>query len=165
MSGAMSLNEIVNLPGEFQASTPHIVVQYVDWIQCRYLFIRVADNKVDEQRDSSATTATQYIDQDPHYTPKGANRKPIGIPRSAFPVSRKLSMANEEEGQPRSANEKGGLSKLVKTAELYMDVEDEEDMLFLLSDGEHQATEHMPPDGGKSNGKGKGKRVEDLSLS
>ncbi|KAL1306242.1 hypothetical protein AAFC00_004332 [Neodothiora populina] len=37
---AIALNEIVNAPGEFVSRSPHLVVQHVDWIQTRYLFIK-----------------------------------------------------------------------------------------------------------------------------
>jgi ubiquitin-conjugating enzyme E2 Q len=36
----MSLNEIVNCPTQFQSANPYIVVQHVDWIQCRYLLVQ-----------------------------------------------------------------------------------------------------------------------------
>jgi hypothetical protein len=36
----MSLNEIVNCPNQFASSTPFLVVQHIDWIQCRYLFVQ-----------------------------------------------------------------------------------------------------------------------------
>ena len=39
----MSLNEIVNAPHKFLSSHPYIVVQHVDWIQCRYLLVQTAD--------------------------------------------------------------------------------------------------------------------------
>ena len=39
----MSLNEIVNAPQSFLSSSPSIVVQHVDWIQCRYLLVQTAD--------------------------------------------------------------------------------------------------------------------------
>jgi ubiquitin-conjugating enzyme E2 Q len=39
ISSAMSLNEIVNCPSKFASSNPYLVVQFVDWIQCRYLFV------------------------------------------------------------------------------------------------------------------------------
>lgn len=35
----MSLNEIVNCPTQFSSHNPYLVVQFVDWIQCRYLFV------------------------------------------------------------------------------------------------------------------------------
>jgi hypothetical protein len=36
----MCLNEIINAPDEYTNKIPHLVVQFVDWIQCRYLFVR-----------------------------------------------------------------------------------------------------------------------------
>lgn len=37
---AMSLNEIVNCPKKFTSSRPYMVVQHVEWIQARYLFVQ-----------------------------------------------------------------------------------------------------------------------------
>lgn len=37
----MSLNEIVNCPQQFASSSPYLVVQHIDWIQCRYLLVQV----------------------------------------------------------------------------------------------------------------------------
>lgn len=39
----MSLNEIVNCPDQFTSSNPFLVVQHIDWIQCRYLFVQSGD--------------------------------------------------------------------------------------------------------------------------
>lgn len=36
---ALAMAEIVNAPNEFASKNPHFVVQHVDWIQCRYLFV------------------------------------------------------------------------------------------------------------------------------
>jgi ubiquitin-conjugating enzyme E2 Q len=38
----MSLNEIVNCPTQFASASPYLVVQHIDWIQCRYLFVQVS---------------------------------------------------------------------------------------------------------------------------
>lgn len=38
----MSLNEIVNCPAQFASNNPFLVVQHIDWIQCRYLLVQVA---------------------------------------------------------------------------------------------------------------------------
>jgi ubiquitin-conjugating enzyme E2 Q len=40
----MSLNEIVNCPSQFISSNPYLVVQHLDWIQCRYLLVQVSQN-------------------------------------------------------------------------------------------------------------------------
>jgi hypothetical protein len=42
ITSAMSLNEIVNCPTQFASSSPYLVVQHIDWIQCRYLFVQVS---------------------------------------------------------------------------------------------------------------------------
>ena len=39
ISGCMSLNELINKPDKFQSSQPYLVVQHVDWVTTRYLFI------------------------------------------------------------------------------------------------------------------------------
>lgn len=44
----MSLNEIVNCPAKFQSAKPHIVVDKVDWIQCRYLMVQSAAQDIME---------------------------------------------------------------------------------------------------------------------
>jgi hypothetical protein len=38
----MSLNEIVNVPTKYLSHHPYLVVQHVDWIQCRYLLVQSA---------------------------------------------------------------------------------------------------------------------------
>ncbi|KFY23693.1 hypothetical protein V493_05675 [Pseudogymnoascus sp. VKM F-4281 (FW-2241)] len=97
---AICLNEIVNSPKEFTSDHPHLVVQHVDWIQCRYLFVHCGEvpgavgqgNKLDSPIDSKAI---QYIKQDPTRLVLGINGKVLGIPRSAFPPSRTFSIQNE----------------------------------------------------------------------
>lgn len=44
ISTAMAMAEIVNAPDEFTSKSPHLVVQHVDWIQCRYLFVNKSTN-------------------------------------------------------------------------------------------------------------------------
>lgn len=94
---AICLNEIVNAPQEFTSATPHLVVQHVDWIQCRYLFVQCGDvlgavtqgNVLGGPIDSKAI---QYIKQDPTRQVFGSNGQVLGIPRSAFPSSRTFSI-------------------------------------------------------------------------
>jgi ubiquitin-conjugating enzyme E2 Q len=38
----MSLNEIVNCPSQFASKAPYLVVQHIDWIQCRYLLVQAS---------------------------------------------------------------------------------------------------------------------------
>jgi ubiquitin-conjugating enzyme E2 Q len=54
----MSLNEIVNCPGKFISSNPFVVVQHVDWIQCRYILVQVSQDKtVPSSAPASVTPA------------------------------------------------------------------------------------------------------------
>ncbi|OBT95051.1 hypothetical protein VE01_07354 [Pseudogymnoascus verrucosus] len=99
ISQAICLNEIVNAPLEFTSNNPHLVVQHVDWIQCRYLFVLCGDvpgaavkgNMPHLPIDSKAI---QYIKQDPARKVTGVNGEVLGIPRSAFPPSRTFSIEN-----------------------------------------------------------------------
>ena len=46
ISTALAMTEIVNSPLDYTSRTPYLVVQHVDWIQCRYLFVnRVPTNQ------------------------------------------------------------------------------------------------------------------------
>ncbi|KAF2149274.1 hypothetical protein K461DRAFT_230997 [Myriangium duriaei CBS 260.36] len=73
----MSLNEIVNAPNEFQSSTPHLVVQHIDWIQTRYLFVKTHGSQAGNA--TAETKLTNILPQDPKFTPVG-ERDPIVIP-------------------------------------------------------------------------------------
>lgn len=46
ISGAICLNEIINAPKHYKSSTPHLVVQHVDWIQTRYLFVKTEEASI-----------------------------------------------------------------------------------------------------------------------
>jgi ubiquitin-conjugating enzyme E2 Q len=57
---AMCLNEIVNAPKAFTSTTPHLVVQHVDWIQCRYLFVKTeSDNNMLSNGNDALTEAME----------------------------------------------------------------------------------------------------------
>lgn len=79
ISNAIALNEIVNAPAEFISLSPHYVVNQVDWIQTRYLFVKCADTdeanalKFDKMPENK-------LEQDPARVPRGASGGPISIP-------------------------------------------------------------------------------------
>ncbi|OBT66368.1 hypothetical protein VE03_04829 [Pseudogymnoascus sp. 23342-1-I1] len=96
---AICLNEIVNAPQEFTSNNPHLVVQHVDWIQCRYLFVLCGDatgavSKITEPNPPTNPKSIQYIKQDPTRIVTGINGNALGIPRSAFPPSRTFSIVD-----------------------------------------------------------------------
>jgi len=62
ISSAMSVNEIVNCPTQFTSSNPYLVVQHIDWIQCRYLFVQV------EGSNESYTTTGKKDGEDQYVT-------------------------------------------------------------------------------------------------
>lgn len=106
---ALSLNEIVNAPNKFQAKSPYLVVQHLNWIQTRYLFVR---NTVSNMNSSSKVTATpspsgtsskfsslfskppkskiELLPQDPAFTPTARGRK-LSIPLPSYFKRNKLS--------------------------------------------------------------------------
>src|SRR3954469_12078636 len=107
----MSINEIINCPAQFVSASPYMVVQHIDWIQCRYLLVQVEGAVVTTTTEEDkyvilyylpypkcvwtiiSASQTNYpcstspshdaIEQDPKYTARAMNRKPIGIPKCA----------------------------------------------------------------------------------
>ncbi|OAX82161.1 hypothetical protein ACJ72_03482, partial [Emergomyces africanus] len=95
IQSAISLNEIVNAPGEFVSKSPHFVVAQLDWIQPRYLFVRCEflelsnKNQVDQNSPSSPSVC---VSQDPTYTAQGPNGDPIKIPVTAVSSGRRTGV-------------------------------------------------------------------------
>lgn len=84
ITGALSLNEVVNHPDKFVSTAPHYVVSNIDWIQTRYLFVRAASNfKSEESR-----CGPDYV-QDPNHLALNEARAPVAIPISAISKARR----------------------------------------------------------------------------
>ena len=149
----MSLNEIVNAPKEFQSCTPHLVIQQLDWIQTRYLF--VSDDEFPRTPVAATSTkkvATKEVQkpkaalaQDPEYTPLGVSNAQIMIPakstaeKKTLPSKRKLPKAKEK------ASKKGVKGRGTKHEPLELDdsesmeddasqATDEEDHMLLMAE-------------------------------
>ncbi|PWW71776.1 hypothetical protein C7212DRAFT_360341 [Tuber magnatum] len=76
---AVCLNEIVNAPREFVSSSPHLVVDKLDWIQTRYLFVKVAG--IDIQAPASPPgDKVEYLQQDIRFSPRGGPGIKLQIP-------------------------------------------------------------------------------------
>ena len=92
---------------------------------------------------------------------KGTNKKPIGIPRNAFPASREFRLKGTDKSSSFSTAQKEAFTREAGTVD---HSEDEEDLSFLLSEDESP----LPAPPTKVKGvwgwmsKGKGKRVEDV---
>ncbi|EFE39482.1 ubiquitin conjugating enzyme, putative [Trichophyton verrucosum HKI 0517] len=98
VTGAISLNEVVNSPSEFVNTSPHLVVSQLDWIQTRYLFVRCSLNK--EIGLNSPSKLLPYYHQDPKYVALGPNYKTITIPLSAFSQKRRLALGMTAVSHP-----------------------------------------------------------------
>ncbi|CAD6441845.1 9b27a76f-85a1-4450-a8c9-cd0173dd82b2 [Sclerotinia trifoliorum] len=134
-TAVMSINEIINCPQQFVSSNPYIVVQHIDWIQCRYLLVKIDPNAADEPSpNSSHIAAANEIKQDPKYTARSTNGKPIGVPHCAGSISR--AFCTDSVGSTSQSKKRKGLPSSVNGATFFSDEEDIEDTKFLLLEDE-----------------------------
>lgn len=162
ISGAISLNEVVNAPSKFVSKNPHLVVNKLDWIQSRYLFVRcLASAPIAPVR--KIKPATMFYEQDPSYTAQGPKHFPVVIPITA--ISQRRRQLVKTNGSNKKTSPTHGTKRTLfgRSARNENDdtgsVEtDHEDLLALLSDCEDEndskivKTEHGPskPATGKS---------------
>lgn len=92
ISCALSLNEVVNAPDEFMSKSPHYVVDKIDWIQTRYLFLKV-DAGVRGNSDSSDSKPLRIYEQDQRVQALGENGQPVVIPITAVSKSRRPAVS------------------------------------------------------------------------
>jgi len=78
IQSAVCLNEIVNVPKEFVSSSPYLVVSKLDWIQTRYLFVKVVG--IDIQTPSPLSDKVEYLEQDTQFSPIGNFGSKLQIP-------------------------------------------------------------------------------------
>ncbi|KAF5001474.1 hypothetical protein FDECE_10937 [Fusarium decemcellulare] len=102
VTSAISICEIINEPTKFICTNPHFVVNKIEWIQCRYLFVQcraLASQQTAYQKQKSPTS---YLNQDPIHELKGPDRQTVNIPLSAIPATRRRAL-----GQQSSVNKQG----------------------------------------------------------
>lgn len=107
ISSALALNEIVNAPSEFISSSPYYVVQHLDWIQTRYLFVQCAPT-VDSLERGTERKPDNAFKQDPKRIPRGMGGGGIEIPSSAV----KSHKAKKEDRKPAAPKNPNPLKKL-----------------------------------------------------
>ncbi|KAI1205090.1 uncharacterized protein F4807DRAFT_295600 [Annulohypoxylon truncatum] len=133
VQGVISLNELVNMPHDFQSTVPYFVVQHCHWTQCRYLFVKPTDKVwgVDNTKlifaDNNTTQSDgagepqhekiEEFEQDRQWMATGPNGALLFIPKNAIPSARKTG--------------KGLLEAEVKESELDSSDEDEYDSEFI----------------------------------
>jgi ubiquitin-conjugating enzyme E2 Q len=134
ISTAFSLNEIVNKPDKFVSRSPHYVVNDIDWIQTRYLFVK------SELIHTVGSKPSVEYQEDPTMRVVNGSGQFIQIPITAVSKSRRPATA-----QTASKNgEKKSKSTLVTdqaTAEKQEDdansiISDDDDQALLESDAE-----------------------------
>ncbi|KAL1971254.1 hypothetical protein VTN77DRAFT_206 [Rasamsonia byssochlamydoides] len=142
ISMAISLNEVVNAPGEFVCSSPFVVRQ-LDWIQPRYLFVKCqAAGNGGISLQSKKSPSAVYT-QDPKHPVHGPRDGKIDIPITALSQRRRetcevstVTKKSPTSTPTKSKKRKSG-SKTATQDEDTASVEtNHEDLLVLLSDTE-----------------------------
>ncbi|KAF7934519.1 hypothetical protein EAE99_002970 [Botrytis elliptica] len=133
ITSVMSINEIINCPKQFVSSNPYLVVQHIDWIQCRYLLVQIEGQVI--ATPASTREIQAEIEQDPKYTAISTNKKPIGVPYCAASISR--AFRNDGIGSSSPCKKLKGISSLNGTGYV-SEAEDIEDINFLISDNEDE---------------------------
>ena len=102
---AISLNEVVNAPSEFVSSSSCYVVNKLDWIQPRYLFIECRSQTFGQSRAKSKPSAV--CPQEPSRAAHGPNGAAVTIPISALssPRSKNLVAAKRPETENSASTE------------------------------------------------------------
>ena len=115
---AIALNEIVNAPAEFTSRDPHLVVQHVDWIQTRYLFVKCVGDSFthfEEEKPSSARP------QDPVLIPYSSAGIKLIIPAcSSAPIGKRRVSIVKSSKQTKKVKGEG-----MSTDPMIIDGEDE----------------------------------------
>ncbi|KAL7918659.1 hypothetical protein ACQKWADRAFT_235544 [Trichoderma austrokoningii] len=97
-SSAISICEVVNRTEEFLRKEPHYVVNKIEWIQCRYLFVAVNPEQRATQQPFPTrpkTSCVGYIFQCPSNQLLAAFDKPVHIPLSAVPSNRQCLSSDD----------------------------------------------------------------------
>ncbi|KAM0513078.1 hypothetical protein ACHAPE_008115 [Trichoderma viride] len=90
-SSAISICEVVNRTKEFVSISPHYVVNKIEWIQCRYLFVAVNPEPRTMQQPfpvKPKEAGVGYITQCPSNQLLAPGGGPVQIPLSAVPSNR-----------------------------------------------------------------------------
>ena len=140
---AMALNEVVNKPESFVSRSPHYVVADLDWIQTRYLFVKV-NNKDLQGQFSGHPAPKQAHAQQPGMEPLSESNAKIILPASAVSKSRRQAQVASPKSMmkrikhmasPRQADQEDLFDDDVSLATL----EEDRDLL-LSSDDEHKTS-------------------------
>ncbi|EMD00741.1 hypothetical protein BAUCODRAFT_181496 [Baudoinia panamericana UAMH 10762] len=99
IESALALNELVNAPAEFQSNNPYYVVQHLDWIQTRYLFVNCKP-ETDQITIRDDGKLKDIYPQDPQRTPRGISDS-VAIPASAIKPRKQVTSNDSRQARER----------------------------------------------------------------
>jgi ubiquitin-conjugating enzyme E2 Q len=110
VASAISLCEIANNPAQFVSTDPFFVVNRIDWIQCRYLFVQVQARQPESAAPLSyegpfpnKVQDSEYVEQDPAYQLTSGSQQRIHIPLNAIPKSRRRAFRQGQRNDTGSS--------------------------------------------------------------
>lgn len=106
IENAMSLQEVVNSPDDYVHQDVHFVVDKVDWIQTRYLFVKLRAVPGTESPLPVEVKPTRSITQDPNKPPSGPSEQLI-IPVNAVNYSRQFKTVKWNTNSHKRAKSTG----------------------------------------------------------
>lgn len=148
ISSALALNEVVNAPDEFVHKTPHYVVNQIDWIQTRFLFVKGNHRQLGHDFNNSTPPENVYI-QDPGRTAIDEHNQAIIIPITAVSKShRPVTVTSPATRGSKKAKIVGSTTQeqAEKTEDDAASMRsDASDIEYLLSEEEDEAMSEKSP--------------------
>ena len=153
ISSAVSLNEVVNMPEKFVSRAPHYVVNDIDWIQTRYLFVK------SELAHTVAKKPDVEYEQDPKQLAYDDKQKAISVPITAVSKSRRpvqsssafktgvkklknMMMTDEATAERQEDDANSMVSD--DTERNFLDAEYDSDLMSIDGDAFHRPTSVTP---------------------
>jgi ubiquitin-conjugating enzyme E2 Q len=167
VSMAISLNEVVNFPGRFvQCNDFCYVVNKIDWIQTRYLFVRCISDSAKKQQHQKRCPPSHVYLQDPKHVVTGPNKRPVAIPITALSRRRRTDDVESSSQQPKKKSPTATKVRKRKSVDNYPVAEEaadnaesvatlDEDLAILLSENEEDEEEEGQEVGASSMAKAK----------
>ncbi|KAL3960361.1 hypothetical protein ACCO45_005478 [Purpureocillium lilacinum] len=102
LTSAISLCEVINRPRDFVSSTPHYVINRIDWVQCRYLFFPFTQAVSTAVSEWMAALKKQELDDSVPQAPEAQLfdmlSRPVLVPWQAIPPERRSQLRRKFGG-------------------------------------------------------------------
>ncbi|GJN85066.1 hypothetical protein PLIIFM63780_008630 [Purpureocillium lilacinum] len=102
LTSAFSLCEVINRPRDFVSSTPHYVINRIDWVQCRYLFFPFTQAVSTAVSEWMAALKKQELDDSVPQAPEAQLfdmlSRPVLVPWQAIPPERRSQLRRKFGG-------------------------------------------------------------------